>query len=85
MKKDGGNGESKLPIYRRGQQQQNRWIKSRPKSTAGITHINEGTGRAGIKGAVSRKSVPPPHASYSSKMGEIFPKKMAQKARRHPP
>ena len=85
MKKEGRNKESKLPIYRHRQQWQDRWIKSKPKSTAGITRINEEMGRAGIKGAVSRKSVSPPHASYSSEMGEIFPKKTAQKARHHFP
>ena len=43
----------------------------------GIAHINEETGRASIKGAVSRESVPPPHTPYSSKMGEIFLEKTA--------
>ena len=85
MTKDGGNRESKLPIYRREQLRQDRWINSRPKSTTEITRINEGMGHAGIKGAISRKSMSSPHAPYSSKMGEIFPEKTAQKARRHLP
>ena len=76
-------GNQSLPIYRHRQQWQNRWIKSRPKSMAGITHINEETGRVGIKGAVSKKSVPPSHEPYSSEMGEIFPEKAAQKVKRH--
>ena len=51
---------------------------------AEITHINEETGRVGIKGTVSKKSAPLSHTSYSSKMGEIFPEKTAQKVKRHP-
>ena len=66
MKKDGENEESKLPIYWHRQPRQDRHIKSRSKSTARITHINEETGHVGIKGAVSRKSVPPPYVSHSS-------------------
>ena len=85
VKKDEENKESKLPIYRHRQQRQDRWIEGRPKSTVGITHINEEAGRAGIKGVVSRKSALPPHTPYSSKMGEIFPEKTTQKARRHLP
>ena len=77
-------GNQSLPIYRRGQRWQNRWIKSIPKSTAGITHINGEMGRAGIKGVVSTKSAPPPHVPSSLEMGEIFPEKTAQKARCHP-
>ena len=65
----------KLPIYRHRQQQKNRWIKSISKSKAEITLINEGAGRADIKGAVSIKNVSLPHALYSSKKGEIFPEK----------
>ena len=78
-------GNQTLAIYRSRQQQENRWIKSRPKSTAGIAHINEEMGRASIKGTVSRKRASPPHTSYSSEMGEIFLEKTAQKSRRHPP
>ena len=85
MKKDGRNKESKLLIYRHRQQRQDRWMKSKPKSTAGITCINEETGRTGIKGVISRKSALPPHMSYSSEMGEIFPEKTTQKARHHFP
>ena len=61
MKKEGRNKESKLSIYRHRQQWQDHWIKRKPKSTAGITRINKETGRAGIKGVVSRKSMSPPH------------------------
>ena len=85
MKKDGRNEESKLPIYRHRQQRQDCWIKSKPKSTTRITHINEEMVHVGIKGAVSRKRVLPPHALYSSEMRKIFPEKMAQKARHHFP
>ena len=49
------------------------------------THINEETGRTGINSTVSRKSAPYPHAPHSSEMGEIFPEKTVQKARRHLP
>ena len=77
MKKDRGNEGTKPPIYRHRQQLQGRQIKSRPRSTARITHINGKVSHAGIKGAVSRKSASSPHAPHSSETGEIFPEKTA--------
>ena len=50
---------------------------------AEIILINEGAGRAGIKGAVSTKNMSPHHPPYSLEIGENFPEKTPQKVRRH--